>query len=252
MNVKIYKLTDPNTNEIMYIGKTEKELYERLAGHIGSISRIRKFSKTKDWLINLLKNNQIPKIELIDIVDDSIVDDKEKYYIQLYYKNGNPLLNIVHLNNEEYMKYRSDIKSKPIYQYDLNGNFIKEWKNLTLASKEYNLDIGNISASARGSRKLSGIFQWRYNKYDKIDKYKIDKLINKVHVYNLNGDFINSYDSVTESSLKLNLKARVIYKCCENKLKSYKNKRFSFTKFDKLPLLIRKSRKDKGIQKSKI
>lgn len=51
---------------------------------------------------------------------------------------------------------------KPILQYDLEGNFIKEWESISEASKFYNTNKGNISNNAIGRCKSSGNYIWRY------------------------------------------------------------------------------------------
>jgi hypothetical protein len=49
--------------------------------------------------------------------------------------------------------------SKPIIQYDLQNNYIREWKNITEAEKYYNGDIG---ACCRNKQLTSAGFIWKY------------------------------------------------------------------------------------------
>jgi hypothetical protein len=51
--------------------------------------------------------------------------------------------------------------SKPINQYDLEGNFIKLWKSATLAAKEINLHPTSIRHCVKGKTKTSGGFIWK-------------------------------------------------------------------------------------------
>jgi hypothetical protein len=51
---------------------------------------------------------------------------------------------------------------KQILQYDLEENFIKEWKSLTEASNILNLQISNISHVLSGRLKQTGGYIWRY------------------------------------------------------------------------------------------
>ena len=57
-------------------------------------------------------------------------------------------------------------KGKKIIQYDLNENFIKLWNNANQASKELNIDVGNISKCCKNKYKSAGGFIWRYYKGD--------------------------------------------------------------------------------------
>jgi hypothetical protein len=50
--------------------------------------------------------------------------------------------------------------NKPIVQYDLKGNFIKEWIGITEAKKW--LGPGDIAGYLSGKQKQAGGFIWRY------------------------------------------------------------------------------------------
>lgn len=51
--------------------------------------------------------------------------------------------------------------SKPILQYDLQGNFIKEWQSATVAAKEINLHPTSIRHCVQGKTKTSGGYVWK-------------------------------------------------------------------------------------------
>lgn len=52
---------------------------------------------------------------------------------------------------------------KPIYQYDLNGNFIKKWDSRNQAAFYYNVTPNSISRCMNGVRKTCKGFIWRRN-----------------------------------------------------------------------------------------
>lgn len=59
--------------------------------------------------------------------------------------------------------FGSDNKcSKPILQFDLNGNLIQEFDSGVIASKETGLSRGNISSCLKGKIKHTGGFIWKY------------------------------------------------------------------------------------------
>lgn len=65
-------------------------------------------------------------------------------------------------------------KSKPIYQYDLDGNFIKEWENAQVASKTLGILVATIYQSCKGTidkPKMAGGYIWSYIKTDNMGKY---------------------------------------------------------------------------------
>ena len=53
-------------------------------------------------------------------------------------------------------------RSTPVFQYDRNGNFIKEWDYILLASKELGINNANIGRCCRGELKTAGGFVWKY------------------------------------------------------------------------------------------
>lgn len=53
-------------------------------------------------------------------------------------------------------------KHKTILQFDLNGNFLKEWESTKLAAKELNLNAPNICNNLKGKTKYCGKFIWKF------------------------------------------------------------------------------------------
>jgi len=56
-------------------------------------------------------------------------------------------------------------KARVIFQYDLNGYFIKEWRNASQAAKELKSSPQNISTCARGKLKTAIGYKWSYTKF---------------------------------------------------------------------------------------
>ena len=59
---------------------------------------------------------------------------------------------------------KNGIRSKKVYQYDLNGNFIKEYPSQHQASRDNNYSQGNISSCLRGKVKQAYGYVWKYKK----------------------------------------------------------------------------------------
>lgn len=57
---------------------------------------------------------------------------------------------------------RKHPSSKAVAQYSASGEFLKSFGGLSEASRETNIDIGNISNCCRGSRKTAGGYIWRF------------------------------------------------------------------------------------------
>ena len=153
--VFIYTLSHPITNEIRYIGKTEQSLYNRYCEHVSlKNSRNNLNYHSKNWIKSLLRNNLKPKIELLDIVNKDNWENEEIFYISYFKYLGFNLTNHqkgggkgnLGLNwkiSEEKIKNRIyKLEQERINKhilYDLNGNIVKIYNNIIVASKDLNI-----------------------------------------------------------------------------------------------------------------
>lgn len=221
MKYKIYKLIDPNTNELMYIGLTTTSLQRRLVSHLHSIFyRDRIYVQKNEWLYNLLLENKIPIIEIVEETDDF---SKEKFYINEY----RPKMNLQY--NKDFT-FISSIGHKT-YQYDLDGNYLAEYNSISDIEKLLGIGSSNISNVVVNKRNQAGGYMWRNYKEDKINPYTKDIFRKEVHMYTKDGEYIASYRSAREIK---GFKYKVISKCCNEKSKTYKGYRFSFEKRERI------------------
>lgn len=51
----------------------------------------------------------------------------------------------------------------PVFQYDLEGNFIREWGSAKIAYRETGIHNSNICSCCKGKLKTAGKFIWKYN-----------------------------------------------------------------------------------------
>jgi len=68
----------------------------------------------------------------------------------------------LHRNTKEHNDAVVKAKSKPINQYDLNGNFIKEWPSGKEASRVLKLQQSGINAVCNNKGKTHGGFIWKF------------------------------------------------------------------------------------------
>lgn len=52
--------------------------------------------------------------------------------------------------------------SKPVFQYDLNGNFIKEWPSTMEVERRLGFANTHISKCCLGKRNTAGGYKWKY------------------------------------------------------------------------------------------
>ena len=53
-------------------------------------------------------------------------------------------------------------KSKPVRQYDLQGNFIKEFPSTHEVQRKFGYNQGNISSACNGKRQTANGYRWSY------------------------------------------------------------------------------------------
>jgi group I intron endonuclease len=90
----IYTLTDPNTKQVRYVGKTG-DIKTRFERHINE-SKNSTLSHKKAWVNSLLNKNKEPIIEVIDVVDINEWQFWETYWISQFKTWGFYLTNMTH------------------------------------------------------------------------------------------------------------------------------------------------------------
>lgn len=119
-------------------------------------------------VVSLSKNGKEKKMLVHRLVAQAFISNQNNYK-EVNHKDENKLNNNV--NNLEYCtrKYNCNygIRNKKHYrkvkQYDLNGNFIKEWESITNIKKYFNkpYNCGDISACINGKQKTAFGYIWR-------------------------------------------------------------------------------------------
>ena len=64
---------------------------------------------------------------------------------------------------------KKDSCYKPVYQYDLNGNFIRGYKSITEAFMTTGAQTSNINKVINGERRSAGGFKWSFLKVDNLN-----------------------------------------------------------------------------------
>jgi hypothetical protein len=89
MNIYIYSLKDPVTNEIRYIGQTN-DLKRRLNKHITNANLLSDSRHISNWIRSLTMS---PIMDIVEVCDYSIRNNREKYWINYYKSQGYDLCN---------------------------------------------------------------------------------------------------------------------------------------------------------------
>lgn len=217
-----------NIDGLMYIYKIESPIGELYIGQTKDWNLRFKSYKNKSgvkgqkFLYRSIKRFgwENFKIHLLEICLHENVNEREKHYIKThksYYKINTLGLNLTEggqqgikkkkYNHSEETKNKISISGKnrnwlrseehskkliqstvvPILQYDLEGNFIKEFNSISEASKETNLHYSSIAqaSNALNNQKIAGNYYWRRKTTETILK-KLENLPIPRQKYKLN------------------------------------------------------------------
>ena len=124
-------------------------------------------------------------------------------------------------------------KSIQVVQLDLNGNLIREWKNITSA-KEEGFQDSKISSCCKGNRLTHGNYVWMYKtEYEDMSKEQIEDKCNNISKQlskyfrkqviqlTIEGKFIKEWDSIS-STTKYGFSKGAISNCCKGIQKTHK------------------------------
>jgi len=247
MSIGIYKITSPSGK--IYIGQSIN-IEKRWKEHISY-----KDKKTKLCVSFKKHGFENHNFEIIEECDVNCLDKHEIYwkvyylnlvngdwnkvlFHELYDKGGGPKSQetkdkIGNKNKKPKPEGFGEIIGIKIIQYDLEGNFIKEWNSITLAKLEFK---GDIQACCIGKQKTAGGFIWKYKTEDyplKIEVILVNNNKNKpkseewlktkyksIIQYSKEGNFIKEWDSIKKAVKSLNLNQSGISNCCLGNVKT--------------------------------
>lgn len=216
---KIYKLIDPTSLNVKYIGKTTQKLNIRLNHHISKAKSNPNISKKNIWLMSLINNNQKPLIELIEICEGDLWIEREKYWIS-YYKN---LLNqtsggedfIIKQGNTPWNKGGSKYTPETIEK-------MKEAKKLYPHSEE-----GKKAISESNKRRFNSGELTTFQLHTPEVKSKTKEILSKKTIeYDLEGNFVKIWNSATDAEKFYNIFG--VSECCRGIIKSSGNRIFRY------------------------
>lgn len=215
-----YVLTDPRTNVPFYVGKgTKRRMYQH---KLDAVSRF--------------NPNKLVHIVIMDIIDAGFDILYSKILINATQEQAlvresteicgigrldlgsGPLLNLTdggegHVNLSKLQQDNKRQKSsKPVTQYDLDGNFISHFDSAKHAGEQTAANRGYIAAVCKKKRKSSGGFLWTYKGDPKPSFNK--KYYHAVSQYNKDGTFIAEYRSITEAVNQTGVGLYAISSCC--------------------------------------
>jgi hypothetical protein len=123
---------------------------------------------------------------------------------------------------------QSENSGRKVYQYDLNGNFIKEYRSVRFTATELGLNHSNISRCCNGIFKHTGGYIFKYEITNNI-QLKNPNAVKKIVVeVDSNGLEIDRWVSIMECSRSIGIDNGNLSRVCNGKLTSIKGRYFKF------------------------
>lgn len=227
----IYILIDPTDGKVRYVGKTFTPK-NRLSGHITECKNIEVNHHRARWIRSLLKKGKKPLLEIVKICDEKDFEKYETYYIKKFKsrkltnsdENGQGNKN----RKKEILKRISKKLGKEVYQFNIEGIFIKKFDSVREAAKKLNLSHANISRCCNGLIKHTGGFIFKYEKVN-VESIENPNAIRKVVVeIDGNGDEICRWNSLMDCSRSTGIDNGNLSRVCNGKIAKIKGRNFKF------------------------
>ena len=179
----IYKITNLITQQ-SYIGQSIN-LSHRLSEH--------RRCEGASYIHNAIKKYGLENFsfEVIEYCDQQLLNEREQYWVAYYdsYNNGYNMT----IGGDAMANH----PIQAVVQYDLQGNQLQTFKSVMDASRQCNIASGKICAVCKGNRRTAGGYQWRYPQDPAPGVAKLKT--RAVDQFDLNGNFIQTWESATEA-----------------------------------------------------
>lgn len=218
INYKIYKLLDPESSMIRYIGLTFNSLKHRLQSHCSERGKSHKIS----WIKSLQNKNLRPIIEEIEsgIASYELACEREIFWISKHFEDGHSLTNSNNGGNKN-KKMNTEVRIK-----------------MSISRKKW-LSENKVEISEKTRQKISEGAKKRFEdptekerlrisnkKYEdsKTEKQKLEDILKQdckgVCQFDKNLNLLNEFPSVRDAERKTGIHRSNITKCCKLKVKS--------------------------------
>lgn len=225
----IYTLIDPRNSRIKYVGKTINP-NARKSSHITE-SKIFNHHRAK-WIRQLTNLNLKPIFEIVKVCPLSDFEKYETEYISLYqskYLTNSDESGQGNKNRKRDIIENANYRRRKVYQYDINGNFLDEFKSTREAGRKLDIYHSHIVRCCNCVIKHTHGFIFTYDKNKKIDILENPNSVKKsVIEIDIDGKEINRWNSVMNCSRDAKIDNGNISRVCNGKRKSIKGRFFKF------------------------
>lgn len=164
VRIYFYTLIDPISNKIRYVGQTVNP-GNRHRNHIYEAKKNNRNHKER-WIVQLLRKNMAPIMNIVweECMSSEEANSFETYMISYYTKLGYDLT-----NSEDRARNTPIVETTPVYQFDLQGNFIAKFPNANQAMLVTGVNDAAIGEVCRNPFKPGnnsrGGFLWAFTEH---------------------------------------------------------------------------------------
>ena len=241
----IYVLYEPLTTEIRYVGQAVN-LRKRFNGHMQD-ARNGKKTKCYTWIRRLLRENKMPIMDKIHECKLSEANYWEIYYVKYYLDSGHRLTNMTSggqngfIQSQETIEqmrigstkkrifYSINIKTKEAQKHESTLDLFIKF-GFSKNDRIYAIQCCNNRKEHKTKKGYVFVYEEEFNKksINQILLEKIPPSVSKpVLQYDLDGNFIQEFDSVNKARLETKQTSIWITLCCDNK-NSENNKKYQW------------------------
>ena len=132
-------------------------------------------------------------------------------------------------HSEKTKQLIKQLKSIPVFQYSLNGEFIRKWNSILEASQTLNIIKSSIALCSLNKINFNtaGGYLWSRN-YVKNIKKPINGNSKKIAKTDKEGNIICIYNSLKETAIKEQISQGKIINSCKNKKNTYGKFRYKY------------------------
>lgn len=199
------------TNKKIYIGVHKTETPYDFDGYLGNGVKVTdrstyRYSKTPfEAAVNKYGPDKFIRktLRVFNTLEDAL--DLERWLVDEEFIGRKDTYNIALGGN------LPPIKVKTIYQYSLEGQFIKEWDSITEAALDYKCSSSCIG-QAVFERTPSLGYLWTEYKYESINpnEFRIDENKTKCYLYDIDGNYLEEFKSITACAEVLDIKMETL------------------------------------------
>lgn len=205
----------------------ENLLNEELINNVNQESNLVYLTAREHFIVHWLLHRSFPKNNKLGLAFWAMIGMISPDHKRNYIPSSRTI--------EEARIAATNARKVEILQYDLEGNFLREFKSLNDASKFIGIVPNAIGQNLNSYTKSAGGFQWRFktkNYSNKIESYFIQNNGLPIGQYDLNGNLISAFESLLDAERKTGHSEGSI-RAAMNRGAKIKNTSYFFIQFNK-------------------